>query len=793
MLNNDILPEAEDPLGCIESDHVAELFSQRVSISNIVQNEKRNTQERSLSKNGLSKSLFANPKTHSFRRKFFPGIRQSQWNDWHWQMKNRITNLKALERIITLSDEERRALGSSATALPFSITPYYASLIDRENSLQPIRRTVVPVENEHFHCKGEQADPLGEDNHSPVPGLIHRYPDRVLFLATSTCSTYCRYCTRSRMVGDRMDSGLNTSKWQAAINYISQNSQIRDVVISGGDPLMLADEQLELILIQLKRIPHLEMIRIGTKAPVVLPQRITPALIRMLKRYHPLFISIHFTHPDELTPETMLACIRLADAGIPLGSQTVLLKGINDEAKTLKRLFQGLLKIRVRPYYLYQCDPIPGSGHFRTPVEKGLEMIRSLRGFTSGYAVPAYVIDAPGGGGKIPMLPDYVVRRESESLVLRNYKNLEFRYPLSTDRDLPEMPDQQEIRYLQKNLVVGLTYDQKKPDLEMGYQEEETVGFDLPDTIHAIENALQELGFDTDRIGDITSLSSRIANGDRWDMVFNISDGLKGFGREAQIPALLEANSIPYVFSDPMVLSLTQHKGMTKHVIRDLGIPTPDFLVVNKEMNGHPVTLPFPLFAKPVAEVNGKRINGFSRITRVEELHEICRGLLKSYKQPVLVEKYLQGREFKVGIIGSGDQARSIGVLEVIFKNNFQPDDCLCENKQKTEKLVSYRMADDDLAHQASQIALQAWQGLGCRDAGRIDIRTDERGIPNFIAVNPMDGLTPNHSDLCIIARLTGLSYTQLIDAIMKSAMERYQLHQCIPKMELPQREYAHA
>jgi lysine 2,3-aminomutase len=276
---------------------------------------------------------------------------------------------------------------------------------------------------------GEADDPLGEDMDSPVPGLVHRYPDRVLFMVTDFCSTYCRYCTRSRMVGKSHDYCFNLDQWERAIKYIEATPAIRDVLLSGGDPLTLSDDRLDWMLSRLRRIPHVEFLRIGTKAPVVLPQRITPALTRMLKRYHPLWISIHFTHPDELTPETTQACARLADAGIPLGSQTVLLAGINDDVETMKRLMHGLLKIRVKPYYLYQCDPISGSSHFRTEVEKGLEIIRGLRGHTTGYAVPNYVIDAPGGGGKIPLLPDYVEGRDSDNLLLTNYKGGHYRYP----------------------------------------------------------------------------------------------------------------------------------------------------------------------------------------------------------------------------------------------------------------------------------------------------------------------------------------------------------------------------
>ena len=368
-------------------------------------------------------------RTTAFRKRFFPDTPSAEWNDWQWQLRHRIKDVHTLSTIITLSDDERRAMTLTAGQLPLAITPYYASLLERDNPLQPLRRCVVPVSGEYLHSPGEAADPLGEDRDSPVPGLVHRYPDRVLFLVTDFCSTYCRYCTRSRMVGHGNGFAANRTRWEQALAYIAATPAVRDVLLSGGDPLTLPEEPLQWLLTQLRQIRHVEFIRIGTKVPVVLPQRVTPALTRVLKKYHPLWMSIHFTHPDELTPETTQACERLADAGIPLGSQTVLLAGINDREETMKALVHGLLKARVKPYYLYQCDPILGSSHFRTTVERGLEMIRGLRGHTTGYAVPTYVIDAPGGGGKIPLLPDYVVGRDGEDLVLRNYEDLTYRYP----------------------------------------------------------------------------------------------------------------------------------------------------------------------------------------------------------------------------------------------------------------------------------------------------------------------------------------------------------------------------
>ena len=286
----------------------------------------------------------------------------------------------------------------------------------------------MPTAAERLLSQGEASDPLGEEHDSPVPGLVHRYPDRVLLLAHGECAAYCRYCTRSRVVG-RRQLAADTGRLERAIDYIRDTPAVRDVVVSGGDPLLLSDERLAWLLGRLRAVPHVEVIRIGTKVPAVLPQRVTPALVRVLRRYHPLWMSLHFTHPDECTPESRRACARLADAGIPLGSQTVLLRGINDDLETMRALVRRLMAMRVRPYYLYQCDPISGSGHFRTPIERGLAIIRGLRGFTSGYAVPTFVVDAPGGGGKIPLLPDAVVGRELDDLLLRSFDGGVYRYP----------------------------------------------------------------------------------------------------------------------------------------------------------------------------------------------------------------------------------------------------------------------------------------------------------------------------------------------------------------------------
>ena len=371
-----------------------------------------------------------NPDTKAFYRRFYAGTSVTQWNDWHWQLRHRIRSLDELGRIFQLSEDERRAVTRHSGPLPVGITPYYASLMSREDPREPLRRTHIMTGAEAIRLPGESEDPLGEDHDTAAPGLVHRYPDRVLFLTTGTCATYCRYCTRARAVGNPGgEYQFSPRQWEQALAYLEIHTEVRDVLLSGGDPLTMADEKLDWLLNRLRSIPHIEFLRIGTKVPMVLPQRITKDLVKVLKKYHPLFMSLHVTHPREFTSESREALARLADAGIPLGSQTVLLKGVNDDIAVIKPLMHGLLKNRVKPYYLYQVDPIRGSGHFRTNVEKGIEIIEGLRGYTTGYATPIFAVDAPGGGGKIQLAPDCVVGRDADDLLLRNFEGQIYRYP----------------------------------------------------------------------------------------------------------------------------------------------------------------------------------------------------------------------------------------------------------------------------------------------------------------------------------------------------------------------------
>lgn len=365
----------------------------------------------------------------------WPDVSPEQWNDYRWQLKNRVSSLAALESKMELCAEERAGVLLAGHKLAMSITPHFFQLIDRNDPDCPIRRQIIPRMEEGWTAPDEMADPCGEDSHMPVPGLVHRYPDRVLFLVTDRCASYCRYCTRSRVVSGVGDQQLEI-QWEAAFQYLEKHHEVRDVLLSGGDPLLLSDDKLDRILTRLRAIPHIQFLRIGSRIPIFLPQRITPELCAILQKHHPLFVSIHTNHPRELTTEVRDALGRLANAGIPLGNQSVLLRGINDQPIIQRALVHKLLMCRVRPYYLYQCDLINGSSHLRTSVATGLDIIEKLRGHTTGYGIPQYVIDGPGGGGKIPLNPEYILNRQPGRVMLRNYENAEFEYP-----DPQPMPD----------------------------------------------------------------------------------------------------------------------------------------------------------------------------------------------------------------------------------------------------------------------------------------------------------------------------------------------------------------
>jgi lysine 2,3-aminomutase len=367
----------------------------------------------------------------SKRAPVYADVPDEKWNDWRWQLSHRLNTVEEIEKVVPLDESERKALQTSGL-FRVDITPYFISLIDPDDPNDPVRKQIIPRANEMQAFTAMMEDSLAEDRHSPVPGLVHRYPDRVLMLVTTQCASYCRYCTRSRIVGDPGQT-FSQQEFDAQIEYLKRTPQVRDVLLSGGDPLVLAPKILERILTRLREIPHIEIVRIGSRVPVFLPMRVTQELCDMLEKFHPLWINIHINHPNEISQELADACDRMARAGIPLGNQSVLLAGVNDCVHIQREMVQKMTRIRVRPYYLYQCDLVEGAGHFRTPVAKGIEIIEGLRGHTSGYAVPQFIVDAPGGGGKIPVMPNYQISASDHKIILRNYEGYVTTYEEPTE------------------------------------------------------------------------------------------------------------------------------------------------------------------------------------------------------------------------------------------------------------------------------------------------------------------------------------------------------------------------
>lgn len=366
----------------------------------------------------------------------FKDVTEEQWMDWHWQVAHRLSTVEEIAQVVNLSDQEKEDIQKVMGGFRVGITPYYASLMDPDDPRDPVRMQAVPTLKEMHRSAADDADPLHEDSDSPAPGLTHRYPDRVLFLITDQCSMYCRHCTRRRLAGET-DGARSKAEIDACIDYIRRTPEVRDVLLSGGDALLVEDDKLEYIIKELRAIDHVEIIRIGSRTPVVMPMRITDELCAMLKKYHPIWLNTHFNHPKEMTPTAMEACRKLADAGVPLGNQSVLLRGVNDCKYIMLDLVHKLVQNRVRPYYIYICDLSVGIEHFRTTMAKGVEIMEALRGHTSGFCVPTFVIDAPGGGGKTPVMPQYVISETPDKIILRNYEGVITTY---TQPRLPDLP-----------------------------------------------------------------------------------------------------------------------------------------------------------------------------------------------------------------------------------------------------------------------------------------------------------------------------------------------------------------
>jgi len=668
--------------------------------------------------------------------------------------------------------EEEENIRNVRKTYPMKVTNYYLGLIKEKGDA--IWKQCIPDPVELEDTVNDE-DSLLEEDHTPVPCLVHRYPDRVLLLASNKCATYCRFCTRKRKVGKQV--AITRETITNAIEYIRQHPVIRDVIISGGDPLMLSDDEIEFMLKELRSISHVEIIRVGTRVPCTFPERITPKLCEMLKKYHPLFMNVHFEHPMEITFESTKACGMLADSGIPLGNQTVMLKGVNDKPEILAELFHKLVQIRVKPYYLYQADQIKGTEHFRTTIQETLKIMEKLYGFTSGLCVPQFVIDAPGGG-KIPLTPEYCQYLNEDGIVLRNFegKVVEYKNPKQAIKR----------KAANKILRIAVAFNLKK-EAETSMPEDAYAEFDAIEVPLAIKNALEKRGYIADLVEADENFFEKMRDGN-YNFVFNIAEGLNAGARESQVPAILDMLGIPYTGSGVLTQAITLDKARTKQILLHHRIPTPKYQLFTSWNEKIKPGLGFPMFVKPNAEGSSKGIRNSSLVHNEKELRKMLKFVIGNYKQPAMVEEYLDGREFTVGVLGN-NPPRVLPIVEVTFDhlpdgvNKFDSYEVkwYWDNPNNpVDPVVCPADVDEVLKSRIEQVAINTFKALGIVDLCRMDIRLDEVGIPNVIDVNALPGLMPDPVDnsrfpkACFTA---GMSYDQIIHAVLSEAMKRNGLY----------------
>lgn len=654
---------------------------------------------------------------------------------------------------------------------PMKISKYYLGLITEKDD--PIWRQCVPCKEELEDVINVE-DPLKEEDHTPLPYLVHKYPDRVLLLVSSKCSMYCRFCTRKRKVG-RIQQ-IPMSEVFKAIEYISEHPEVRDVVVSGGDPLTLSDRVLETIVAKIRAIPHIEIIRIGTRMPCVNPSRITRRLANMLKKYHPVFMNIHFNHPSEITEESKKACGILADAGIPLGCQTVLLRGVNDSPEIMQDLMKKLLQIRVKPYYIYQCDFVKGVEHFRTPITVGIDIIKHIQGFTSGLCLPHFVIDGPGG--KVPLSPQYIKEITPEQTIVTNYLDQLYTYPGPSAKPSKH--------YMHKRLSrIGIAFNLKK-DVPKGERPDRYAECDDIDTIDAIRKAIESDGYETVLLEANENFFDLVKNSSV-DFVFNIAEGIHGESRESHVPAILEMLNVPYSGSGVLTQAITLNKSRKKEVLKYYGIPTPKFQVFTSSHQKLRPDFKFPLMVKPDAEGSSVGITNASLVFDQTALKKQVQHVIKTYDQPVLVEEFCAGREFTVSLLGNNKPV----VLPIVEVNLDQLPTTMNKIDSYEAKWI-FDTPDNPkemlncpaelkprLKAQVERIATKTFTTLGCVDFCRIDMRLDAAGVPNVLDVNALPGLVPDiraNSRFIRSCYAAGMTYTDIILAILNAALKRYNL-----------------
>jgi len=733
------------------------------------------------------------------RHRFFSHITNNLWNNWKWQFQNRITTIEQLAQFISLSAEEQAQLKLVTIRYPLSVTPYYLSLINPHDPDDPLSKQAIPSILEITMDAMGDKDPLNEKGNSVVPGLVHRSPDQVLMVLTDICPMLCRHCTRKR---EWQNNGWvrTPAEVEDILDYIRHHKTIRDVIISGGDPLTLSTRRLEDIISRIREIRHVEIIRIGTRFPVVLPQRIDHELCTMLAKYGPIWLNTHFNHAREITLEAAKACDRLMRSGIPLNNQSVLLRGINDSVKAQTELCHGLLRIKVRPYCLFQCDEVQGTEHLRIPVESGIKIIEGMRGHTSGMAVPTFVIDLPQGSGNVPIQPNYMLAQTEDELVLRNYQGNIFHYRNPAKQVNEKSPAEavsllgdavgttsgRGLNQSQKEfkMWIGLSYDLKETVAEEQADDNDDAleEYDSPETVELIAASLEAEGHTVVLLDGGREFLKNILR-EKVDFVFNIAEGRGNYrSREAQVPSILEMLNIPYSGSDPQCLTLCLDKPLTKKIVASAGVCTPRWRVINNrqelcQINGS--DFPFPAIVKPAYEGSSKGIRFTSVVEGSKQAIEVIEDLLERYHQPVIIEEFITGDEVTLGIIGNS-QPNVLGIMRILPKRTDGYFVYSLEVKRDYLNLVNYECParlNRKVLQNLEASGLNAFMALGCRDFARLDFRVSSEGVPYFLEINPLPGLG-THSDLVIMARELGWTHRELIAGVLNTALERYP--QCV-------------
>jgi len=695
-----------------------------------------------------------------------------QQQDWVTAYKDSIKNISELSRLIALDDSEKAQLQKVAASYQMRITPYYFSLIKNPyDALDPIRMQCIPSVEEAEPQDGESIDPLGEEKTSPEEFLVHRYPDRVLLVVTGKCFMYCRHCTRKRLWREKSPEPTLRDIDKALV-YVKNNPQIREVIVSGGDPLTLPTEKLDYILAAMEKIEHIEVVRIGTRAPVVMPQRIDDVLCKTLGKYKKLWVNMQFNHPLEVTDEAALACRKLQQEGIPLNNQSVLLKGINDDPEVMKELCHKLQSIRVRPYYLFQCDPVVGASHFRTSVKRGIEIISALRGYTSGMCIPTFVVDGIDGRGKVVVNPETLLSVADDGVLLRDYRGETFFYdsPEKQNSSLAEVSAEKKVN------SIGIVFNLKK-----GSHAEEEEEFDEIETIESIKKEIVKYGFEVKLFEQGAELMDNLRK-NRPDFVLNIAEGLgSSRSREAQVPALLESLNIPYSGSDPVALGITLDKYLTGRLLKSADVPVPLNFMVETPKEMHLLENIFQqgkmFIVKPRWEGSSKGVFLNSLVNNFADLEQRVTYIFSRYRQPAVIEEFIEKDEITAAVYGN-ETPRVLGMMKIVPKEESdQPFLYSLEIKRDWQAKVKYEGQSSiapAIQKAIEKYALTAYRVLELRDISRIDFRVGRDDIPRIIDINPLPGLSPRYSDLPILCRLNGKSYSELVKTILREAFKRY-------------------